>query len=123
MPLEKDLVTVVTGRASSAQYMVERNFEQRGTRRVGRDVTTDPGVFFVLTHDHRHRIPADDAFNASLDLPIAGIRRLLVGVNRIDVRRVGLVFQFDAFGFGTSFQNGQQIFGSVRPTTADHIFQ
>src|SRR5262245_4558621 len=42
-------------------------------------------VVAIGANDHRHRVPADDAFDAPLDFAIARIGRLFVGGNCVDV--------------------------------------
>ena len=86
--LEKDLV----GRLAAlfaVEEVVEGHFVQRGGRGEGGDVPADARALLVRPHDHRHRVPADDALDAPLDLAIAGIGRLLVDGDRVDVGRGG----------------------------------
>src|SRR2546422_8115335 len=54
--------------------VVEADFEQRGNRRIGRDMAADAGVFFILAMYNRHGIPADQALDAPLQNAIAGVR-------------------------------------------------
>ena len=54
---------------------------------VGGDVPADVGVGIGL-HDHGHGVPADDALDARLDAPVAGIGRLLFGGNGVEVGRM-----------------------------------
>ena len=73
---------------SAAKEMVESDFEQRGQRRVGRDMAANPCVRFVLAMHHRHRVPAGQALQAPLQLAVARIWHLLFDRNGIDIRRV-----------------------------------
>src|ERR671914_632545 len=73
---------------AAAEKMIEADFIQGRRRGVGRDVPTDVGVQPVRFDYHRHGVPADIAFDATLDFPLAGISRLSFGRYGIDVRRV-----------------------------------
>ena len=44
-------------------------------------------MFLVRVDDHRHRVPTNQALDASLDFAVAGIFRLFGNGNRVDVRR------------------------------------
>ncbi len=50
-------------------------------------MTADVGMNAIGLDDHRHGVPADVAFDAPLDLAIAGIGRLFLGRDGVDVRR------------------------------------
>ncbi len=71
-----------------AEEMIESDLHQRGDRGVGGDVTADAGVFLVLLHDHRHRVPSDDAFDLALYLQIAGVRQFVLDADSVPVRRI-----------------------------------
>src|ERR1041384_1929474 len=73
---------------AAAEEMVEADFVQRRARRKRRDVAAEPAVNAVGVDDHRHGVPADEALDAPLQLAVAGIRRLLVRRDGVDVRRV-----------------------------------
>ena len=81
---------------AGVEEMIEADFEQRGQRRIGRDVAADAGIFLVLPMHHGHRVPADQALDAPLQLAIAGIRNFLLHRNGVDVGRVQLDRDFDA---------------------------
>ena len=55
-----------------------------------------PFLGLVGAHDHRQRVPADEALDAALDVVAARHQRLLVGGDRVDVGRVGGERQLDA---------------------------
>lgn len=84
--------------------MIKGDFEQSCRRGVSRDVTSDAFVFFVGANNHRHRIPSNDAFDSAFNFAVTRIRRLLVHVDRVDVRGVGFVRQINALSLGSSFQ-------------------
>ena len=71
---------------AAAEEVVEPDFVQRRGRGVGADVPADVRVLVRLQH-HRHRVPADDALDAAFDLAVAGEGGLIVGRDRIHVRR------------------------------------
>ena len=73
----------------AVEEVIERHFVERGGRGEGRDVPADARALPVRPHDHRHRIPADDALDAPLDLAVAGVLGLLIDGNRVDVGRGG----------------------------------
>ena len=70
-----------------AEEMVERHLVKRRRRGERRDVAADVRGGVGLDH-HRHRVPADDALDAALDVAVARKWRLLLRRNRVDVRRV-----------------------------------
>ncbi len=121
VPLEVNLVPREI--AVAAKEMMETDFVQGGRGGVGRDVTADAGKVAIGPHDHRHRVPADDALDPPLDLPVARINRLLVDRDRIDVGRVGRKRQLDALLMSVLVQHRQQILHALRTFALQHIFQ
>ena len=53
---------------AGVEEMIESDFEQRRQRRVGRDVAADSWVLLVLAMHHGHRVPANQALDAPLQL-------------------------------------------------------
>ena len=53
--------------------MVEAHFVERRRRRERRDVAADALVGLVGAHDHRRRVPADQALDAALEIGLPGI--------------------------------------------------
>ena len=80
----------------AAEEMIEADFVQRRGRGIRRDVAADALLGLVGADDHRGRVPADEALDAALEVGAAGHERLLVGGDRVDVRRVGGERQLDA---------------------------
>ena len=76
MALEIDEIAGLVA-VSGVEEMIEADFEQRGQRRIGRDVAADSGIFLVLPMHHRHGIPANQALDAALHRAVAGVRQLL----------------------------------------------
>ena len=112
-----------SGLSCAAEEMIEADFVQRRRRRVRRDVAADALFRLVRAHDHRHRIPADQALDAALDIGVAGHRRLLVGRNRVDVRRVGGERQLDAVLGRVKRQLAKQPRDFDRAAALQHIIE
>src|SRR6516164_5496028 len=85
VPLEVDLVAA-PWRVGTAKEVVKADFVERRRRGVGRNVAADALVVLVRPDDHRHRIPADEALHAPLEVAVAGETRLSARGNRVDVR-------------------------------------
>src|SRR5438046_2666891 len=62
----------------AAEKMVVCHLVEGRARRISRNVTAEPVVFAIGVYDHRHGVPPDETLDASLDLPVAGIGRLLL---------------------------------------------
>src|SRR5688572_7134980 len=84
MALKEDHVGVIIA-VTAAKKMVETDFIKRCGRSVGRDMTADIGVDAIGFNDHRHRVPANVALYAPLDLTIARVGRLLLRRDRVNV--------------------------------------
>ncbi len=72
-------------------------------------MTADPGFLPVGTHDHGHGVPADNRLDASFDLAVAGINRLFVSGDRIDVGRVGGKRDTHPLFLGPDLQQAKQL--------------
>ena len=83
VPLKIDRVAREIFRAP-AKEMVECHLVKRRRRSVGGDVPADVRGM-VGSDDHRHRVPAHQAFQADLRFPVAGILGLLLDGNGIGV--------------------------------------
>jgi hypothetical protein len=59
-------------------------------------MSADAGHLAVGAHDHGHRIPSHEALDASFQLALAGVARLLVARDRVDVGRRGRERQLHA---------------------------
>ena len=75
MSLEIDDVAVAV-LALAAEEMIEADFVERRRRGVGRDVAADAVRCRLAAHDHRHRVPPDEALDPALDFLAARQRRL-----------------------------------------------
>src|SRR5208337_3818001 len=121
MPLEEDLV----GRHSAlltAKKVVESHFVKSRSRGVGGDMPADAAAGLVRANDHCHGVPANDALDAALDLAVAGIRRLKLDWNGIDVRsgRAGREGHANSESpFAEFFQEKLGAFAALRP--ADEV--
>jgi hypothetical protein len=105
--LEVDDVGIVAG-VLAAEEMIEANLVERRGRRVRRDVAADAFRRPVAAHDHRHRVPADEALDPPLDFLAAGERRLLLRTDRVDVRGDRRERQADPLHAGVMPEGGQQ---------------
>ena len=121
--LEINLVAVEAALAAAAEEVVERHFVQRGRRGERRDVPADAGEVAVGARDHRHRVPADEALDPPLQLALAGIARLLVARNRVDVRRGGRERQLDAVADRRLFQRREQLLHALRALALQHVVE
>ena len=59
-------------------------------------MSPDAGVFLVLPVHHRHRVPSDQALDATLQLAVTGIGNFLRRGNGIEVRCIELHGDIDA---------------------------
>ena len=64
---------------------------ERGRRLEAGDMATQFGGDLVGAQHGRHRVPADQATDAVLDRPAAGVARLLIGADRVQVRRISRI--------------------------------
>ncbi|MNC94054.1 hypothetical protein D3C83_108190 [compost metagenome] len=81
------------------------------------------GIVFVGPMDHRHRIPADQAFDAAFDFQIARIMRLLVERNGVDVRRVRGERLLDALASGMIAKLAEQTVHAGRAPGLEHVIE
>ena len=84
MRLGKDEVSPALG----AENVMKGRLHRGGGRGISRNVPTQTGTFVLRPKNHGGRVPANDIFDALLKLEVSGIRRLLFGRKRVDVRRV-----------------------------------
>ena len=75
------------GAVLGAEEVVETDLEQGGERGIRGNVATDARIVLVLFVHHGHGIPADQRFNAALQLTIAGVRHLVVLGDGVQVGR------------------------------------
>ena len=82
-------VDVVAGEAVvlAPEEVVEADVVERGRRGEGGEVAADAVGVLVRLHDHDGRVPADVGADAALDVLVAGEPGLLLGRDRVDVRR------------------------------------
>ena len=76
--------------------MAEADIVQGRGGLKARDMAAELGGVLVGAHHHRERVPADNRADAPFDLAIAGVVRLAIGGNRVEVRRIGVVGQIGA---------------------------
>src|SRR5438105_4942210 len=83
----------------------------------------DAALFTVGSHDHGERIPAHEALDASLDFAAAGIDRLLLDRNGIDVRRVGREGKFDSRLLRVAVKLSEERLHALRAAALKHIVE
>ena len=106
-----------------AEEVVEAHLVERRRRGVGRDVPADPVLAHVRFHDHRHRVPADDALDPPLQIEIARIGRLLFDRDRVHVGRLRGDRQANAGALRLNLQRLEQPRDPLRPAPQRHIAQ
>jgi len=95
MSLDKDdVAAVILGRRTPE--MAEADIVQGRRGLEARDMTAAFGGVLVGAHHHSERVPTDYRADAPLDLAIAGIVRLTIGRNRVEIRRIRVVGQIGA---------------------------
>ncbi len=105
------------------EEVIEADLEQRGQRGVGRDVAADAGILLVLPMHHGHRVPADQALDAPLQLTIAGIGNFFLDRNGVDVGRVQLHRNFDTRLACSLDQSLKQFAAAVSPFVIHHLLE
>ncbi len=100
------------------EEMIKRHLVKRRRRSVRRNVPAHVRGM-VRLHDHRHRVPAHQAFQADFGLPVAGILRLLRDRDGIRVRGIEAARQFVLVGAQTVSELFQQLRRALRPLAGD----
>ena len=113
----------VAVRRSAAEEVIEGDFVQRRGRGEGRDVAADAFLHLVGAHDHRHRVPADDALDAAFDLVVAGKRRLAVGGDGVDVGRGRGEREFDTGALTLKLELLDQASDTFGAAGLQHVFE
>jgi hypothetical protein len=83
-------------------------------------VAADAVVVLVGAHDHRRRVPADVRADAPLGVLVAREPRLLLGRDRVHVRRRDGGRQADLQLAGTLEEGRDQVPGSALAAVLDH---
>ena len=121
VPLEVDDVPFVV--LLALEEVIESDFVKRRGGRVGGDVSADAVRQPIGANDHRHRVPADEALDAALDLLAAGERRLVFRPDRIDVGGDGRERQRDAGHAGVMAQAGEQALDAAAVPLLDDVVE
>ena len=87
------------------EKMIKANLVEGGRRREGGYMTADTALFAVGAHNHGHRVPADNALDPPFYLTTAGIGRLLVNRNGIDIGCIGREMNIHAVLPGTKLES------------------
>ena len=107
----------------AAEEMIEADFVQRRRRCVGRDVSADSFLGLVRAYDHRGGVPANEAFDAPLDVRAAGHQRLFVGGDGVDVRSIGAKGKLDAVLPGMNGELAKQARDLCGAAALQHIIE
>ena len=86
-------------------------------------MAADAGIFLVLAMHHGHRVPADQALDAALQMTIAGIGNFFFNRNGVDVRRVQLNRDLDAGLAGAIHQRGEQIAAAMGAVLVEDLIE
>ena len=122
MSLEIDLIARIIV-ALAPKEVVEAHLEQRGRRGISRNVPANARALAIGPHHHGHGIPANDAFNASLDFAITGIEWLLANRNGVDIGGVGCKGKLDPAVVSQVGELSQQIADAFGPFAFENILE
>ena len=86
-------------------------------------MTADAFFGLVRAHDHRRRVPSDEALDSAFDVGTARHERLLVGGNRVDVWCVRGERQLDAVLLGVERQLAEQTRDFLGAAALKHIIE
>ena len=106
-----------------APEVIESHFREGGGRRKCRNMASDARFSTVAAHDHRHRVPAHDAFDAPFDLPAAGHGRLGRVMDCVHIGRVDRKRQGDARALGAQLQLLQNLLGLFHGAVSQDIVE
>jgi hypothetical protein len=121
MPLEEDQVAAVLFRRRVPEPR-ETDIVERRRRSEGSDMAPDIAVP-VGANDHRHGVPADVVMNPDFQVGIAGILRLLVDRNGVDVFGGGTVRKVDSLLARLCNQAFDQEVGALGALSVDDAAQ
>src|SRR5262249_26728591 len=103
VPLKVNLVSAAFG-IRPPKEVVEAHLKGRSHRSISGNVSTDSILMFVGPNHHGHGVPAHETLDSALDFAASGVRRLAVGGDGIDVRRVGAEGYVNTAPVGFAFQ-------------------
>ena len=103
--------------------VVEADFQQGGQRCIRGNMPANAGIVLVLTHHHRHSIPAQEAFDAALHGPVARVGLLIVGPDGVDIRGVQLNRKFRAATLCAFIEFFEQEGRAVRTYFVHHLIE
>jgi hypothetical protein len=122
MALEINQVAAAGG-IRPPEEVVEADLKEGRGRGIGRDMAADSRRVLVGPDHHGHGVPADQALDAALDFAAAGVRRLLVGRDSVNVGRVGSKRGGHALAIGLVLELGEQKPSPIRPGRLQDPFQ
>ncbi len=120
--LEVDKVPLLVA-VTAPEKVVEGHLRERCLRGEAGDVAANAAVVLVGAHHHRHRIPADEALDATLNRTVAGIRQLQFRRNRVHVGRGEPVNAGSAEAHRTVTEFPQQVGCPVRACFVHNLIQ
>ena len=105
-------------RVAAAKEMILSHLHQRGGGGMGGQVTADAAAAVSGPHHHGHGIPADDILQLPFDHGVAGVGRLLLSRDTVDVgcAQDGFVERQTPFEH-TAFQGSQDLPDTVFAVT------
>ncbi len=86
-------------------------------------MAADAGILLILAVDHGHGVPADEGFDAALEIAVAGIGHFVVLGNGVAVGRGEFVFGLDAGFAGTLAERLHQVGTLLRAFGDDHLVE
>jgi hypothetical protein len=117
--LEEHLVAAA-GVVLAAEEVVEAHLVERRRRRVGRDVTADADARALCAVHHDRRVPAGQPTELALQVDVAGVPRLTLGGDRVDVVGGGQRRQPEVLVAGPFEQPQHDVAGPVATVRVDH---
>ena len=106
-----------------AEEMIESDLKQGRGGSVGGDMPADAGFGVVAPHDHRHRVPADDAFDLAFEVTVTRIGWLFALGDGIDVRRIDGKGERDTGFLGADLQLVKDLLGLFQGPMFEDIIQ
>jgi hypothetical protein len=102
-------------RGRRAKEMIEADVVEGRGRGEARDVPAQRGVDPIRLDHHRHRVPANDRPDATLDRGVPGAARLVALGDRVDVGGVRAVGKMGPLAPGAANQPTDEVVGALDP--------
>ena len=108
---------------TAAEKMVEAHLVEGGDGGIGGNVPADAVFHPVGPNHHGHGVPPDDALDAPFDFPAAGVDRLLLQGDGVDVGGAGRKGEANAAGLGAVPKRFEKTDHPVRVALVDHVVE